>query len=125
MQKFLPRLCLRQLYQTARALSTQSAAVSAAKLILKILPRIRLFAFCDLFRRAAADYLSAAVSALGPEIYNLVRGFDNIKVVLYDKHGVALIHKALQHLDELFDVCGMQSRRGFVKHIYCPARAAL
>ena len=55
----------------------------------------------------------------------MIRRLDNIKIVFYDKHGVALIDKLLQNLNQPVNIGGMQSRGRLIKNIYRPARRRL
>jgi len=63
--------------------------------LFQILPREALRASGDLLRRAAGDDLPAAGAALRPEIDDIVRDLDDIKIVLDDEHGIARV----DHLD--------------------------
>jgi hypothetical protein len=52
----------------------------------------------DVFRRALRDNEAAAVATLRAQVEYPVGGFDDLKVVLDDDHGVALINQCVQHL---------------------------
>ena len=45
--------------------------------------------------------------------------------MLNDKHGVAAVHKTLEHAQQLCDVRGVQARGGLVQHVYRLTRVAL
>ena len=66
--------------------------------ILQVLTCIRSLAFGDLLRGAGHDYLAAAVAALGTEVDYMVRCLDNVEVVLYHYHRVAVVNEFLQHI---------------------------
>ena len=73
----------------------------------QILPRIRFRAGGDLLGRTGADDLSAAVTALGAQVDDMVGGFNHIQVVLDDQHGISALHQPLEHLNELLHIGGV------------------
>ena len=86
---------------------------------------VRLLALCYLLRRALRNYRAAAVTALGSEVYDVVRDLDDIQIVLNDQHRVALIRELLQYVDQLVDISIVQTRRRLVENIDSLARRAL
>jgi len=46
----------------------------------------------------------ASVPTVWPQIDDIIGGFDDIKVVLDDEHGVATVHQAGQNLEQALDI---------------------
>ncbi len=67
----------------------------ALKQFFKELSGIRFFASADFFGCSAENKISAAVTAFGTEIDNMVGGFYYIKIVLDNNNGVSTINNAL------------------------------
>ena len=67
-----------------------------------------------LFGRSAGYHLSAAASAFGTHVDNVVGRLDNVHVVLDNDHRIAFVHKALQHAEQHAYVLEVQPRGGFV-----------
>lgn len=59
---------------------------------------------------------------LRPEIDDIVRDLDDIKIVLDDEHGIARVDQPLQYLDQLVHVRHVQARRRLVEDIERAAR---
>ena len=55
----------------------------------------------------------------------MVGALDDVQVVLDDEHGVAGIHQALEHLQQLAHVLEMQARGGLVQDVEGLAALAL
>ena len=91
----------------------------------QIASRMRAFAFGNFFGRAHRYDRTAAVAPLGTEIDDMIRRFDNVKIMLDHKHGIAVLTKTVQNGEQLFHVCRMQSRCRLVKDIDGLARTAL
>jgi len=70
----------------------------------------------NFLRRSLRNHVSAAVSALGPQINDPVRIRHDVKIVLNDDDRIAGIDQPVQHADELLDVRHMQANRWFVEH---------
>ena len=73
--------------------------------------------FDDVQRTALGDHRSAAISALWPEIDNIIRCFDDFQIVLDDDHGVPVIHNGLHDIDELLNIEKMEPRGRFIQNI--------
>ena len=74
------------------------------------------------FRCPAGQQTTAAASALGSHVDDVVGKFDDIKVVLDDQDGIATVDKFLQDTHEDSDVFKVKSRRRLVKDIKRLAR---
>src|SRR3990170_2391779 len=85
-------------------------------------PRMRPFYFSYLLRCAARYNLTAAVTALRSEVYNIVCILDYILVMFDDHHAVSCINQLVQHIKELLNICKMQPCRRFIKYIEGAAR---
>ena len=83
------------------------------------------FHFGDIFWRACGHNLAAAITAFGAEINNPVGLFDDIKIMLNDNHGIALIHQFLQHFHQFSHIFKMQASGGFIENIKRAASGAL
>src|SRR5271155_2665473 len=71
----------------------------------------------DLFGSTDGDDTAALVAALGPEIYDPIRGLDHIEVVLDHDDRIALVAQTLQHDEQLCNVREMQTGGRFVEDI--------
>ena len=47
----------------------------------------------------------------------MISGFDHIQIVFDDQYRIAGPYQLLQHLDELVNICGMQTGGGFIQHV--------
>ena len=79
----------------------------------------------QLFRGAFGDDVAAARAALGAEVYDPVRGFDHVQVMLDDHDGIAVIAQPMQDFEQLLNIVEMQAGRGFVEDIQGLAGVAL
>ena len=70
-----------------------------------------------MLRRSRIDDTSASVAAVGAEVNNVIRNLDNVKIMFYDKHGIAPRNKPFKNCDEFGHVVRMQSRGGLVEDI--------
>ena len=86
--------------------------------------RVGFFTFRYLFGSAADNHTSAAAAPFGTDVDDIVGGFYNVHVVLNNNNGVARIHKALKHVNELVNVGGVETYGGFVENIDRLARGA-
>ena len=78
------------------------------------------FGFFDLgnfLRRAFADYASAFVSALRPEVDNVVCLFDYMEVVFDDYDCVSFVHKSVKDVKEFLNVCKVKSRGRLIEYV--------
>ena len=55
----------------------------------------------NLLRSSCDNNGSAAVSALGAHIYDMVCGFDEVQVMLDNHNGIAVIGESVKNSDEL------------------------
>src|SRR5438128_1820606 len=76
-------------------------------------------------RRGGRDQLAARVAAFRAEIDDPVGLLDHVEVVLDHEHRVARVDEALQHLEQLLDVCEVQARRRLVEDVERPPRRHL
>lgn len=74
-------------------------------------------------RGALGHHPPSACSWSGPELDDVVGGADQGGVVLDEQNGVALVAQAMEQVDELVDVLGVQARGGFVEHVEQPGQA--
>ena len=65
--------------------------------------------------RTLCDDCTAALSALGTEIDNVVDRFYHVGIVLDDNHGVAGVYQAMEHDEQTRDVGKVQSRSWLVE----------
>src|SRR6266446_10367371 len=79
----------------------------------------------DEFGRALGDDAAAAFAAFGAEVDDPVGLFDDVEMMLDDKHGIPEIDKPLQNIEKFSHVVKMQSRGGFVKDVKRAASLAL
>ena len=69
----------------------------------------------DFFRCARNDDLSARLTSLRAQVDHVVRRLDHIRLVLDDDHRIALLDQLIEHAQELFDICEVQSGRGLIE----------
>ena len=86
-------------------------------IFVQILPGIRAAVSADLFRCALSNHLTAVITAVGTQVDDPVRDFDDIHVVLNDQNGVSAFHQRLKDLDQFVNVSGMQTDRRLIQHI--------
>ena len=89
------------------------------------MPRVAGLDLGHLFGRARNNDLTTAIAALGADIDDPVRSFDDVEVVLDDDHRVALLHQFVEHLEELPDILEMEARGGLIKDVKRPPRGPL
>src|SRR5262249_1407354 len=65
---------------------------------------------------------AAPIARLRAEVDNPVGCLDDVEVVLDNDDGVSQIDEAVQHLEQLVDVVGVQAGRRFVEAVRRPAR---
>ena len=71
-----------------------------------------------------ATMTPASVATVWPQVDDIVSGFDDIKIVLDDEHGVASIHQAGQDLEQALDIREVQTCRRLIQHVQGASRAA-
>src|SRR4026208_1175907 len=85
---------------------------------------IRLFDLRHALRGACRYRASSSVATIWPEINDIVGGFDDIKIVLDDEHGVATIHQAGQDLEQTLDIGEVQTCCRFIQNVHGTSGAA-
>ena len=75
------------------------------------------FAGGDLLGSAGGDNGTARISALRPQVDNIIRGLDKIEIVFYYYYGVPGIDKPLKHAAKLVYILGVEPRSRLVKYI--------
>src|SRR3984885_15052573 len=84
------------------------------------------FGYCHhIFRRALRDDGAAARTALRAHVDDPVRCLDHIQVVFDDDYRIALVHKAVDDIEQLADVFEMQSGGGLVENVHRASGGAL
>ena len=73
------------------------------------------------FSGTGRDNLPARIPALGPDIDEVVGGFDHVEVVLDHDHGVALLHEIVEHLDQFLRIVEVEAGRRLVQEVEGPA----
>src|SRR5579885_2919858 len=79
----------------------------------------------DLLRRAGGDDLAAAVTAFRTEIDDPIRSLDDVKIVLDDDDGVAVVAQPVQHAEQLLDVVEVQAGGRLIENVERVAGVAL
>src|SRR5258706_5423233 len=79
--------------------------------------RVRLRIARHLLGSARRDNLPALVPALGAQIDQPVRGFDDVKIVFDDQQRSAALQQLAERAEELSDVVEMQTCRRFVENV--------
>src|ERR1700722_21012569 len=83
----------------------------------KRLSGVRLFGARHQLWRTLRNYTSSTLAAFGTQIYDPVRLFDDIEMMLDDQHGVTETNKALQHRQKFSHVVKMQTGGRLVENI--------
>src|SRR4029434_10618918 len=86
--------------------------------------RVRLLDLRHTLWGAQRHYTPASVPTVWPQIDDIVGGFDDIKVVLDDEHGVATVHQAGQNLEQALDVREVQTGCRLIQNVQGASRAA-
>ena len=75
---------------------------------------------------ASGQQAAAAVAAFRAQIDEAIRGLDDFEVVFDDDDGVAVLHQAVEDVEELFDVGQVEAGGGLIQDIEprCPGRSA-
>ena len=79
----------------------------------------------EVFWRAFAHDLAAAVASLRTDVDHPVSGLDHFEVVLHHEHRVAGVHQSLDHVQQLLDVGKMQAGGRLVEDVERASRAGL
>ena len=83
---------------------------------------MRLPVLGDFFWRTRGDEHSPLIAALWPQVNEVIRGFDDIHVVLDDDHGVASIDEAVEHGEQALNVGQVQAGGWLVEDVEGLAR---
>ena len=75
--------------------------------------------------RTHGDQSTAGGAAFGAQVDDIVGFLDDLHVVFDDHQGMALVHQALQHVDETLHVGRVQAGGGFVENVAGMAVGAL
>ena len=78
-----------------------------------------------LFGGAGGEDISAAATALGSHVDDVIGEFDDVEIVLDDDDGVAAVYQSLQYVHQDTDVFEMQTGGRFVEDIERLASVAL
>src|SRR5579859_5222346 len=68
--------------------------------------------FGNLLRRALGDNPATLIAGVGAKVNDPIGGFDNVKIVFNDEHGMAGIHEALENFQEHAHIVEMQAGGG-------------
>src|SRR6186997_1495044 len=71
----------------------------------------------DGFRSPLRDYPASGRAAFRSQVDDVVRGFDDVEVVLDDHDGVALIDELVEHVEQLVRVGEMEARGRLVEDV--------
>src|SRR5690625_3091547 len=71
----------------------------------------------DIFNCTINDNCSATDTTFRTQVDDIIRHFDDIEVMFDDDDRISVIHKSLQHFDELAYIFGMEAGRRFVQYI--------
>ena len=73
--------------------------------------------FRHLFRCSIGYQRPALIPAFRPEINDIIRSLNDIKVMFDDNNRISVRRKSLQDVDQLMDICKMKPGRRFVENI--------
>ena len=71
----------------------------------------------DLLRRAGGHHGATAVSALRPQVDDIVGALDDIQVVLNDQHGVAPVAQSLENVQQVRHIVGVQAGGRLIQNV--------
>ena len=71
----------------------------------------------QLFRRTLSDKPSTSVSALGPQVDEVVSRTNHVKVVFDDDDGISFIDKSVEDRQKAPDILEVETGRRLVEHI--------
>lgn len=97
--------------------------IHGVQLGLEVFARVGLVARGHLARRTGHHDLATFVAAFGAQVNEPVGRFDNVQIVLNDKHGIAFVRQAVQHMQQFINVCKVKPGGGLVQNIQRFARA--
>ena len=90
----------------------------------QILPCKRCWVMRDFLRCTTGNYGTAALPAFGARVDDMVGALDNLKIMLNDNHTIAAHYEALENLEQLLDVSGVQAGGRLIENIECLASRA-
>src|SRR6185295_19579448 len=79
--------------------------------------RVRALAGRDLLRRAGDHHFTARMAAFRAQVDDVVRGLDDIHMMLDCKNRVSGVHQTMQAVEQALDVREMEPRSRFVQNI--------
>ena len=91
----------------------------------EILTGIGLLTGRHLLRRTGDDYGAAPVSAVRPQIDDIIRRFYNVQIVFDDHHRIPRVYQTLQNLDQPVHIGKMKAGRRLVQDIHGLSRHSL
>ena len=71
----------------------------------------------DLLRGSVRDDLTAIAPAFWPQVNDIVRGLDDIHLMLNDENRVASIYQTMEAIEEPLDIGKMETCGGFIQDI--------
>ena len=71
----------------------------------------------DFLGRAGRHDGATAVAALRTKVNHIVGGFDDVEVMLDNKHGVPRVHQTLQYLKQLTNIIEVEAGSGLIENI--------
>ncbi len=92
---------------------------------LEVVAGVGLLHLGHLFRRPYGDDLATLGAAFRPQVHQPVSGLDHVQVVFDHHHGVAVVTKAVQHVEQLLDIGEVQACGRLVEDIQGLAGVAL
>ena len=70
-----------------------------------------------LLGRARGHHATTVFAAVRPQIDNPIRGLDHIQIMFDHQHGVAEVHQALEHVEQLPHVVKVEPGGGLVEQV--------
>lgn len=71
----------------------------------------------DFFRRANDHYLATRMAAFGAEIDHVIRGFDDVEVVLDHDHRVPRVDQPIEAFEQALDVGEMKACGRLIENV--------
>ena len=78
----------------------------------------------DFFGRSHHHDLATAAAAFRTEIHQMVRGFDDIQIMLDHHNRIAIPHEPVEDLEQSTDIFKMHTGRRFIQNIKRLARGS-
>ena len=83
------------------ALSFATPRRSLYDMMGQVIAGVRRFGHSDLFRCSAGNHISTRVAAVRAEVDDMIRGLDDLQIVLDYDDRIALVDQCVQHIEEL------------------------